>query len=180
MIFCIFAYMNKEKKYITVQIDVKLYSDIRDFCNLNNIKLKEYVNILLKKAFMEDKYGERPFDTVELKNTGHVITHNVSDTVIDTKIAEILNDPEQFKSVMEEMKSGDTEMENFVETVGGIEKYSEIVKECIFGDDAKKDNTAEQNTLPDKKIEDTSEEKEQKTDREPRKRTNISRKRVLK
>ena len=45
-----------------MEIDKKLYEDIKAYCKLNNLKVGEYVNGLLKKAFMEDKYGASPFE----------------------------------------------------------------------------------------------------------------------
>lgn len=35
------------------------------YCVLNEIDVREYINSLLKKAFMEDKYGTMPFDKKE-------------------------------------------------------------------------------------------------------------------
>lgn len=41
-------------------IDSKLSRDISSFCSLNGIDEDKYLNELLKKAFMLDKYGDRP------------------------------------------------------------------------------------------------------------------------
>ena len=124
-----------------MEIDKKLYEEIKEYCDLNGIKAKDYVNGLLRKAFMQDKYGERPFETLKDKDTGHVTTHNIPETVIETKISEILED----------MKEGERNFEKFVEEVGP-EKYADIVHECLFGDDDKKnepETTLE--PIPDKK-----------------------------
>jgi len=43
-----------------MEIDKKLYNEIKEYCELNGIKTKEYIHSLLSKAFMADKYGERP------------------------------------------------------------------------------------------------------------------------
>lgn len=43
-----------------VKIDEKLYSNIFEYCKINGLEIEEYVNNLLKKNFMIDKYGERP------------------------------------------------------------------------------------------------------------------------
>ena len=45
---------------MTIDIEPKLYKDISTYCKANGIVIKEYVNELLKKQFMCDKYGERP------------------------------------------------------------------------------------------------------------------------
>lgn len=43
-----------------MDIDKKLYNSIKEYCDLNNMDTSEYINKLLKKAFMEDKYGKVP------------------------------------------------------------------------------------------------------------------------
>lgn len=43
-----------------MEIDKDLYNEIKKYCVLNGIKPKEYVNDLLKKAFLRDRYGEKP------------------------------------------------------------------------------------------------------------------------
>ena len=52
--------MDKKDK-VNVGIYRELYSQIREFCDFNDLKVSEYVNSLLKDAFMRDKYGDRPF-----------------------------------------------------------------------------------------------------------------------
>lgn len=43
-----------------MEIDKKLYSEIKAYCELNNLKTRDYIHDLLKKAFLEDKYGKAP------------------------------------------------------------------------------------------------------------------------
>lgn len=43
-----------------MELDNKLAKDIKSYCDLNNLDFNEYVNSLLKKAFLEDKYGTMP------------------------------------------------------------------------------------------------------------------------
>jgi hypothetical protein len=43
------------------EIDIKLIKDIEEYCLINNIENpSKYVTKLLKKAFMEEKYGKKP------------------------------------------------------------------------------------------------------------------------
>lgn len=51
-----------------VEIDEKLYNDIKVYCSLNALKIKAFVNELLKKAFIIEKYGETPFSSPQLHN----------------------------------------------------------------------------------------------------------------
>lgn len=47
--------------YIWVmEISKELYNEIKEYCDLNGMKTKDYINGLLKRAFMIDKYGECP------------------------------------------------------------------------------------------------------------------------
>lgn len=51
-----------------IEIDIKLIKDIEEYCSINNIENpSKYVTKLLKKAFMEEKYGKKPdiFNTQE-------------------------------------------------------------------------------------------------------------------
>lgn len=44
-----------------IEIDIKLIKDIEEYCLINDIgNPSKYVTKLLKKAFMEDKYGKKP------------------------------------------------------------------------------------------------------------------------
>lgn len=50
-----------------MEIEKKLYDDIKSYCKLNNLKVNTFINNLLRKAFNVEKYGESPF--VLNKNT---------------------------------------------------------------------------------------------------------------
>lgn len=43
-------------------IETKLHNEIKEYCKLNNLKTNIFINELLKKAFMREKYGEAPFN----------------------------------------------------------------------------------------------------------------------
>ena len=76
-----------------MEIDKELYSEIKEYCALNNIKTKEYITSLLRKAFIEDKYGKAPN---LLKRT---VTEEKQEqaAVVTTK-----NEPKEIKIVVEE------------------------------------------------------------------------------
>mgnify|MGYP006928564440 CR=1 FL=1 len=44
-----------------MEIDKKLERDITEYCKVNGLNKKEFVNQLLRKAFTVEKYGEKPF-----------------------------------------------------------------------------------------------------------------------
>ena len=43
-----------------VAIKDKLYKDIVSYCELNELEIDTFINDLLKKSFMIEKYGEKP------------------------------------------------------------------------------------------------------------------------
>ena len=53
----------KIKILYMIEIDKKLHKDIKEYCQLNGIVMKDFVNKLLKKAFMVEKYGDKPFSS---------------------------------------------------------------------------------------------------------------------
>lgn len=45
-----------------MQIDNKLYQEIKEYCELNNLKTRDFIHNILKEAFLKEKYGESPFN----------------------------------------------------------------------------------------------------------------------
>lgn len=43
-----------------MEIEKKLYADIKEYCKLNDLKIGQFINNLLSKAFIEEKFGKRP------------------------------------------------------------------------------------------------------------------------
>lgn len=93
-----------------MEIDKKLYGDIKEYCKLNGLKTAEYVNSLLKNAFMLDKYGVSPFSKERT-----AIEHNAFNEAVNNEVKRILNDPKEFeeaakkfnKTLFDEMKEYD-------------------------------------------------------------------------
>ena len=57
---------------MTITINDKLYKDIDSYCKLNDLgETVKYINDLIKKSFMVEKYGEKPSiqqkESVEVK-----------------------------------------------------------------------------------------------------------------
>lgn len=44
-----------------MQIDEKLYAEIKQYCELNGLKIKPFISDLLRKAFNREKFGDGPF-----------------------------------------------------------------------------------------------------------------------
>lgn len=48
-----------------MEIEKKLNKEITDYCKANNLQKGDFINRLLKKAFLLEKYGEKPFQKNE-------------------------------------------------------------------------------------------------------------------
>lgn len=46
--------------FMNVSVKDKLYKEIKAYCDLNELQIGDYINGLIQKAFMIEKYGERP------------------------------------------------------------------------------------------------------------------------
>ena len=44
----------------TINIEDKLYQDIKEYCKLNKLTISVFVNDLLKKNFLVEKYNDAP------------------------------------------------------------------------------------------------------------------------
>ena len=70
-----------------MQIDEKLYAEIKQYCELNDLKIKAFISDILRKAFNREKYGDGPFQihrentiitpTPEIKVEKKVVTYNI-------------------------------------------------------------------------------------------------------
>lgn len=61
-------------------IDEKLLKDIESYCNINCLDTKEFINNILKKGFMVEKYGNRPGVQIQT-NLNNVDKQNIEDTL---------------------------------------------------------------------------------------------------
>lgn len=79
-----------------MEIDKKLHEEIKEYCKLNGLKTAEYVNSLLKKAFMMDKYGVSPFKRAE----DSVIGNKAFEDAVNAEVKRILNDKEELHALL--------------------------------------------------------------------------------
>ena len=89
----------------TVQIEDELYNDIKEYCKLNKLKIGSYINKILKKSFLVEKYGDTPFTNFGKKmgiKTMESIPRPIQD-VIDNHFSEMLDDDKEIE-VPDELK----------------------------------------------------------------------------
>lgn len=85
---------------MNIEIKDKLYKDIESYCILNELDFNNYVNDLLKKAFMEEKYGDRPF----AKAVPYEKPLPANETPTPTEVEIEVKKNEETKEYMVEMK----------------------------------------------------------------------------
>lgn len=76
---------------IKITISPSLYNEIYEYCKLNGLDFNKYIEKLLKKAFLVDKYGEAPSVLVSKAKPDEkeVNIEVVEQKTIDTIVVEI-------------------------------------------------------------------------------------------
>lgn len=87
-----------------VKIDEKLYNSISEYCNINNLKICNFINELLKKQFMLEKYGIKP-SILEKKENNEVAKKNETMTI--TNEEKVVNKIEHKKSVTPQIEENE-------------------------------------------------------------------------
>ena len=90
-----------------IELDKKLHKDIKEYCQLNGLVMKDFVNKLLKKAFMVEKYGERPFAEPTMSNLEEEAIEKIKDMVenqfdMPVEIAEAMEEVDFFELLGDE------------------------------------------------------------------------------
>lgn len=105
---------------MNIEIRDDLFKNIEEYCDLNNIVAREYINDVLKKEFIKEKYGTRPQIKVgkeketkkevkSIENKDNQVEKVVNEIVVDNCVE---NDEEKLeicKSVSQ-MSDCDTEV----------------------------------------------------------------------
>lgn len=91
-----------------IELDKKLHKDIKEYCQLNGLVMKDFVNKLLKKAFMVEKYGERPFAEPKKSNLEKEAIEKIKDMVegqvdLPIEIAEAMEEVDFFELLGDEI-----------------------------------------------------------------------------
>ena len=98
-----------------ITIDDKLYRNISDYCEVNQLDFCIYVNKLLKDSFMIDKYGESPFAKALQQEALIMPNDDVQDAVnveeekeavvkVEEPVQEIKKEEEVKKTIKKESK----------------------------------------------------------------------------
>lgn len=75
-----------------VNINEDLYKDIREYCKLNKLTVSVFINDLLKKSFMVEKYDDAPPFFKKKEKENETIPANIK-VVVETQT------PEEFREM---------------------------------------------------------------------------------
>lgn len=116
-----------------MEVDKKLYEEIKEYCTLNGLKPKEYINDLLKKAFMKDKYGIAPFNRRDT-----YVGNRAFEDAVNAEIKRIMNDENELKKAITAnrvesvlVKADEPDKNGIVYTKEALEKAVEQYKENV-------------------------------------------------
>ena len=90
-----------------IELDKKLHKDIKEYCQLNGLVMKDFVNKLLKKAFMVEKYGDKPFAEPKMSDLEKEAIEKIKDMVegqvdLPIEIAEAMEEVDFFELLGDE------------------------------------------------------------------------------
>lgn len=67
-----------------VTIKDRLFKDIQSYCSINGLDIETYINDILKKSFMIEKYGEKPC-VKPVKEKTEPINEPIKTEIVETK-----------------------------------------------------------------------------------------------
>lgn len=129
---------------MNIEIKDKLYKDIESYCTINELDFNDYINDLLKKAFMEEKYGDRPF----AKTVPYEKPLPTNETQTPTEVEIEVKKNEETKEYEVEMKETTIPIETNIEKdiLKDAEELSKL-KETIKSELAANQKPAEEITI---------------------------------
>lgn len=83
-----------------IEIEKTLYRGIKDYCGYNGLKVTAFINEILQKAFMKEKYGEAPpFLLKKQDNPLPDVTENTDNAKSKGEIQPIITETEPKKEI---------------------------------------------------------------------------------
>lgn len=115
----------------SISIDEKLYSDIKEYCELNGLKITEFVESLLRKTFTLEKFGDVPFGKVD-KDPEPVVVHARIVNSVDHITTNMILTPEGQAQIIDGTKKADEEMQEIAKNCENLEEVQEAVDNLVF------------------------------------------------
>lgn len=119
-----------------IEIDKRLHQDIKEYCKLNGLVMKDFVNKLLKKAFMVEKYGDKPFAEPKMSNLEKEAIEKIKDMVegqvdLPIEIAEAMEEVDFFELLGDEKNEAQAILPVDYETPEPIDTVVDISKKEV-------------------------------------------------
>lgn len=121
----------------SISIDEKLYSEIKEYCELNGLKLNEFVESLLRKTFTLEKFGDVPFGKVD-EEPEHIVVKTKLINPIDRITVNAKLTPDGELQILDDMKKADEEMQEIVKNTENLEEVQEDIDNLVFENKPKK------------------------------------------
>lgn len=73
-----------------IQINNELYKDIQAFCKMNSLKIADFINEMVEKQFLVEKYGDISFGTIN-----HSSNRKISQIETENGLNVVCEEPEK-------------------------------------------------------------------------------------
>lgn len=73
-----------------IQINNDLYKDIQAFCKMNSLKIADFINEMIEKQFLVEKYGDISFGTIN-----HSSNRKISQIETENGLNVVCEEPEK-------------------------------------------------------------------------------------
>ena len=134
--------------HYSLKITKKLLADLKEYCELNNLKLSGYIESLVSRGFNEDKFGDAPFLSKQKKQSGFLTADALAELVNkNSKEDELIHDPIDEPVKEEELNIKDMVVASLTNTTDNPDEITiDSVKEVL------KQAQIDTNVVEDKKI----------------------------
>ena len=106
-----------------MEVDKQLYEEIKEYCSLNGLKPREFTNSLLRKAFIEEKFGKAPpFFNISARE------------IVENKPMSSPEPPAEEENVREEQKVAETTAGSRHDVAENVAKQEKNEKNDAFSD----------------------------------------------
>lgn len=117
----------------SISISDKLYGELKEYCELNNLKLNIFVEGLVQSAFNVERYGSAPFALEkELAPPPKKETTQPVDDYL-----KVLEKAKEFDKVIDGMREADKQMEEIVDSIPNIQEVRDAIDELVINEEPK-------------------------------------------
>ena len=145
--------------HYSLKITKKLLADLKEYCELNDLKLSGYIESLVSRGFNEDKFGDAPFlNKKPAQQVGFLSSEDLASVInrkseefIRKPISELINEPIK-EPINEPVKEEELNLRDMVvaSLTNTTDKPNEITIDAVK--EVLKQAQIDTNVVEDKKI----------------------------